>query len=213
MTVSLCNFFFLSSQNYSSWNNKIFLLAYIVKKKKYYLIKHIIESKINTVVVHYFFPRKRFYGYGNVSILHSLIFKRRKKNNSVFETPIRACIYTYNARAHTHADARWCGAAGTCLLSLPLRPAPPLCSMGELQIEISNMKGWRAAARGKSNPLMCYMCKFTGLLLQINAFPFCIQMYLFSQIFTTCAGRKELGVRNKGAEQWRWNNNITVTAE
>lgn len=48
---------------------------------------------------------------------------------------------------------------------------------------------WRGAGRQrgeKSNPLMCYMCKFAGLLLQINAFPpffifFKIQMYLFSR--------------------------------
>lgn len=83
------------------------------------------------------------------------------------------CMWKHErTRTRVHNDTRWRRAAGTCLLSLPLRPAPPLCSMGELQIEISNMKGCMAAARGKSNQLMCYMCKFTGLLLQINAFPF-----------------------------------------
>lgn len=56
--------------------------------------------------------------------------------------------------------------------------------MGELQIEISNMNWVEEGVEGgrcgtESHPLMCYMCKFTVLVLEINAFPLFIKTAFF----------------------------------
>lgn len=73
--------------------------------------------------------------------------------------------------AHTHARPNTHTAVGTCLLSLPLRPGFSLCSLGELQIEISNMKrGQMTCVREIKSTNVLHVQIRRPLVLEIHVF-------------------------------------------
>lgn len=85
-------------------------------------------------------------------------------------TRLSACASTA-APARTRTRPNTHTAVGTCLLSLPLRPGFSLCSLGELQIEISNMKrGQMTCVREIKSTNVLHVQIRRPLVLEIHVF-------------------------------------------